>query len=848
MIIYRWLLKLYPVTFRERYQQAIEQQFRDEYRETSARRDRMILWLRTARDLAGSIPVELYREFGQDLKYAFRLHRKRPLPAILAIAALSLSIGVSTGIFSVLNASLLRALPFRSPEQLVELRHSPVTAGVGQAAFSQWRKESSYLDDAATFSTSEMTLAVKNGAVRVRVTETSANFPGLLGMVTVIGRTFVDDEDRPGHTNVAIISHSLWNQIFGGDVEAIGASIELNGKPLTVIGVAPARFDYPGITDIWTPAVFDFESVPKTGAFFFQTIGRLKIDLKQARQIFETETKRNLSESARGNDTQRPRMISLREELSGEVGKAAWILAGMIFFVLLIAYANLAHLLLSRIAERQTELSVRTALGASRTRLVQQLMTEATILAVIGAVSGLILAHYVSHLLSIAAPPALATQSYTVLDWSVLGFAGGLTVITALFFGILPGFLASRMQTTAHLAQGTSDSAKTASSHVRFGLLVLQACMTLIFLAASVTMGQTFLRLLKTNLGFQPKNVVTMTVSLQGTKYRTGNARWNYYREALDRLQSTPGVEAAGAVGYLPLVKQVYMAHAFKLDSGPVVGPVVTNAATAGYFRSIGTKLLAGQDFEAIQRIGSEPTVIVNEAFAQAAGLGTMVVGRKVTAPWRKTPYRISGVVETNRSAGPAHPGLPMIYWQIEEEPSPNLTLVTRVKGNPELYLAKCRDVVKAIDSSVPIYRVSTFERRLEETLARPRFWTTSILFLSGMTLFLAIVGIFGTTIQAVTQRNREIGIRMALGGSPILLRAMLLRENMIPIVFGIAAGITITLAGGRYLEYLLEDVRTIGLWPCFIAVLLIMLAGVAASWSASQRLLKIHPAESIRA
>jgi putative ABC transport system permease protein len=309
-----------------------------------------------------------------------------------------------------------------------------------------------------------------------------------------------------------------------------------------------------------------------------------------------------------------------------------------------------------------------------------------------------------------------------------------------------------------------------------------------------------------------------------------------------------PGVETAGAVGYLPLINHVYMANAFKLDSGQTIENVVTNGATEGYFQAIGAKFLAGGDFRQVTHSGSQSVVIVNEAFARATGLGTHIVGRRIRAPWSETPYPIAGVVETSRLAGPAHPGPAMIYWPVDEEPSGNLTFVARVKGNADAYLARCRDLVKAVDPGVPVYQVATLEQRRAEVLARPRFFTTTTLLLAAIAFFLAVLGTFGSAAQAIVQRSREMGIRMALGGSHTRLRIMLLHESIAPTLIGAAIGIGIAIAGERYIAHFLEGVQGIGIWIYVVAACLLALAAFLAAWRASERLLAIQPADAVRA
>jgi putative ABC transport system permease protein len=847
--LYSWLLRLYPARFREEYQAEMERQFRDEYREARGSAERVRMWVHAVRDLATSVPGEAVRELSRDLKYSIRLYRGRAGNAAFAVIALGLAIGASTGVFSVLNALLVRSLPFSEPDELVELWRSPVSATSGRAAFSEWRSQSSYLQDAAAISTSEMNLAGKRDALRVKVAETSANFFQLLGTRSLVGRTFAQDEDAPGRTSVAVISHSLWMQLFGGDPAVAGTALNVNGSPLTIIGVAQPRFDYPGNVSIWVPSVFDFERVPKQGAFFFQTIGRLKpgLTLGHARSLFEAEVGRVASESLRADEVNRARITSLRDELAGPVGQAGWILAGLILLVLLAACANVAQLLLSRISERRQELAIRAALGASRARLVQQLITEGMALTLTGATLGLVIAHWTAQVATSVAAAQLATQSYTVLDWRVIGFAATLALLTGIVFGVLPAFLAGRLQPSGDTMRTKAASPEIGTKRVRASLIALQVGLTFTLLASSIAMGRTFLQLLRADLGLRPANVLTVSVSLQGTKYRSGASRWQYYSEVLNRLRGVQGVEAAGAVGFLPLANNTYMVNAFKLDSGQVVRQIVTNAVTPDYFRAQGTAFLAGRDFRPGEH-RTEPAVIVNEAFARDAGLGTAIVGRRITAHWSKTPYTVVGLVATTRLAGPAYPGGPQIYWPIEEEPPPTLTFVAKVQGDAEALLATCAQAIRDVEREVPVYDVRTLEQRLAEVLARPRFYTTAIIFLAGLATLLAAVGTYGAAAYSVAQRKHEMGIRMALGASYPRVRAMVVRESLAPISYGVAAGIIGAIASGQYLEHLIVRAQPIDLATCLTGAAFLLLGGFVAAWSATTRVLAIAPAEALRA
>jgi putative ABC transport system permease protein len=840
--LYSWLLALYPARFREEYRGPMEQQFRDDYREARGPQ-RLRLWWAALHDLAATAPGEIARELARDLKYSSRLYRRRSISAIFAVTALGLAIGTSTAVFSVMNALLLRSLPFEKPEQLVEVGRSPVGGFQGRKVFGDWRAQNPSLRDAALFSSAEMSLSGKQGASRVKVTETSANFLQLLGAQPSAGRFFDATEDVPGQNTVAVIGHGLWQQWFGGDPGVAGAVIHVNGASLTVIGVAPPRFDYPGKTMIWTPTVFDVERVPKrAGATFYFTIGRLKngLSIRQAQRFIEA------------TDTRPPQdraiLVSLREQLAGSVGEASWMLAALVLLVLLTACANVAHLLLSRTAERRTELAVRAALGASRARLVQQLITEAVILTAAGSLLGLFVARWALQAVTAVVPAQLTSQAYTVLDLRVLGFAGGLALGTGVVFGVLPAWFVGRLLPAGDVMRSRTSVGELGTRRVRRGLVALQVALTLTLVASSVAMGRTMLRLLSTELGFSTRNVATVNVSLQGTKYRKASAQWQYYREALDGIRRTPGVESAGAVSYLPLAARSYTLNLVSLDSGESVSANL-NAATPGYFRAIGTKLIAGRDFEEGDGTRSSPAAIVDETFVSEARMGDHLMGRQIKLGWTKQLYTVVGIVEAARFMGPTYNRpIAQIFFPMEEDPPPAVTFVAKGTRDSDAMLARCAAVVRAIDREVPVYDVKTLDQRLAEILARPRFFTTAIVFLAGLAVLVACVGIYGAAAYSVAQRRQEMGLRLALGASAHRVRAMVVRESISPLVAGMVLGVGGALAVGRYLNYLVYDAQPVDEWTCAAGAGLLLIGGVLAAWNATTHIPGIAPADALRA
>jgi predicted permease len=848
--LYRKLLRLYPASFRQEYEGAMDRQFRDEQRDAKGWKENIELWSRALSDIAVSAPQELARELGQDLRFALRVYCRRPVSAIIAIGTLALAVGASTGVFSVTSALLFRKLPFGDAAKLVELRSSPFTAGNGRAGFREWRDHNSYLESAATFSTSEMNLNSGRDALRVRVTETSANLFSLLEVQAHLGRTFVPEEDRPGKNHVIVISHRLWQQAYGGDPAVVGSIAHLEGAALTIIGVAPSSFDYPGNVDVWAPTVFDFEVIPKHGAFFWQTIGRLRpgITMRQARDEFKADVARVNPRSLRPDNTSIPELVGLRDQISSRIRTSVLILFSVVLLVLFTALANVAQLLLSRTAERHQELALRSALGASRSRLIQQLTVEATALTLSGAALGMMIAFLVARVAGAVMPAQLETQDYTLLDWHVLCFAIALAMITGFAFGIMPTWLISRIQPSTHVERMHCGTCEPATRRLRSVLVSLQVALTLTLLVSALTLGSAFVRLLHTDLGFQPSNAVTLKVSLEGTRYQAEGAKWRYYSAVKERLLSIPGVKAVGAVNYLPLSNNVLMAGTIQVESGPKVPGVVLNGSMSGYFKAVGSRLIAGKDFGFDLSKSPQPPVIVNEAFARESGFGPNIVGRNIISPWTPRPYLVAGVVTTSRMAGPEHEGGPQAYWPVEEEPPSALTFVASVNGDPRHYLAECRDTVIGLDRNVPVYDVKTLDQSLSETLERPRFYTISVLFLAGLALLIAVVGVYSTSSRAITQREHELGVRIALGASMQQIRTLILREGTLPLAIGVLAGIAGAAACGLVLQHLFVGVRVSGVMTFAVPSLFLLIVAIGTAWSATTRVLVIDPIEAIRA
>jgi putative ABC transport system permease protein len=839
--VYRLLLKLYPASFREDYHAPLQQQFREELGEVTGRRALARLWARTLWDFALSMPVQLAREVGQDSRHALRLWRQRPAHTLFAIAVLAIAIGANTGVFSVLNAVLLRSLPFTEPDRLAVLRNF----GPPRDEFHDWRRQSGYLEDAATYDSFEINLEGVHQATRRRLTETSWNFFSVLGRGPALGRGFAPGEDTAGRTSVTVLSHSTWQQLFGGDPRAIGSTVRVNGAPLTVVGIAPAGFDYPEKTDLWAPTTFDFERVPKTGGvIMLTTFGRLKSGLTwtQASQAFEAEASAYDPRRMTMDALNRPALVPLQAQLAGPVRTASLILMGGVALLLLLACANVANLLLGRTVARSSELMIRSALGASRARLTQQLLTEALVLSLVASCAGLLVARWTTTLATAVQPALLSSQVYTILDWRVLIFSIGLAAATALVFGVGPAIYASRAGGVVVTRSSTPGARHTRTRAV---LIATQIAVTITLLTGSIALGRAFLALLSIDNGFEMRSIASLSVSLAGTPYQGRDRAWRYLRDILRRVEEVPGVTAVSGTEALPLNIDAFMGGHYNVDgTGPA--PMSTVAFVApGFFEVMGTPVIAGREFTFEDLETTEPIAVVNEEFARAHGEPATLIGRMVTAE-RGPRLHIVGVARTMRYTGPAYEAGPQIF-RVSRAPSA-LTIVARVDGRARDRIGIVRDAVSSVDPKVPVFDVKTMDERLETTLARPQFYSTAVAFFSGLGLLLAIIGVYGVTSYSVLQRTREMGIRLALGTTPGRLRATLLRQSAWTIALGGLAGLAMAIGFGRYLQSLVQGADSAIVATSAFAVLVTAFVAAAATWSATRHIARLDVGEVIRA
>ncbi len=774
----------------------------------------------------------------KDLKYTLRLSAGRPWHTGFAIAALAIGIGANTGVFSVVNALLLRSIPFHEPDRLALLQHF-IPPHDSAKQFHDWRQQSAYLADAALFEEfdANLNLGGARAGSRAHIAQTSGNFFSVLGTPLALGTGFAPENDvdgtgwgRPGPNAVAVIGYGLWQQLFAGDPKVLGATIRMDGNSLTVVGVAPPGFDYPGKAVLWKPAAFS------PGNNGWATVGRLKpgITWPQARAAFAVEAER-LSQNPAGTDNAnlRPSLTPLQEAIAGPVKNASLMFMGAVVLVLLIACTNVANLLLARTSDRAAELSIRSALGASRARLARQLLTECLLLSCIATVVGLMIACWITALAEKIEPPPLGAQSYSILDGRVLAFTVAVSVITALGLGALPSLYAGRIY--AFRSRGSSRS--RGSRLVRQSLVAAQVMLTMILLAASVGLGSAFVHLMRIDRGYDVNGVVTANVSLDGTTHQLNNRQLPYFEDALDRVRKLPGVRAASATEFLPLYASAFVGGPFGLDGRPASRNSTLIPVLSGYFETMGAPILYGREFnEAEVRLGSK-VAVVNERFAAGFGAVQDAVGHQLTIEG-DAPRKIVGVVKgMDYETDPTLAGGNQVFIPSETPGSFFSTFVVRVDDRAEDHLAAIRDTIQSMDRQVPVFGVKTMEQRLDEVFANPKFYRTAVWLFAGFALLLAVIGIYGIVSYAVVERTQEMGVRMALGGTPVELRGMLLRHGLLMVMAGAIPGIAGAQLTGRFLESLMDGAKPVGLAASGALVLMFALVASASIWSATRRI-----------
>jgi putative ABC transport system permease protein len=773
-----------------------------------------------------------------DFKYVLRLWSKRPWPTVFAAAALAIGLGATTGVFSVVNALLLRSIPFYQPERLTQFQQF-IPPHNSAKEFHEWRQHSDYLADTALYEEIDANLSGAAYARRIHVAQTTWNFLSVLGVRPVLGTGFAPDEDvdgtgwgTPGRNAVAVISYGLWQQVFGGDPNALGATIRVDGIALTVVGVAPPEFNYPNDASVWKPAAFS------AGNNGWQTIARLKprVSWAQARAAFAVEVNRQ-SGNAASRDRFFPTMTSLQDALAGPARKASQMLLWAVALILLIACTNVASLLLARAANRRSEMQVRYSLGATRARLVQLQLVECSLLSCIAMLAGLLLANWITTLAAKVEPLPLGGLSYSIWNGHVVVFTLIVFGVTVLALGILPSLQVGRGYS---FRQQMAFRQSRSSRQMREGLVAAQVMLTMMLLASSVCVGSAFTKLMHMDRGYDVDGIVTASVSLDGSDQQLNKRQLAYFEEVIDRIRQLPGVRSASATEFLPLYASGFIGGQFGLDGRPAARSSTMIPVMAGYFQTMGGRMVAGRGFTEAEVSKGADVAIVNERFAANFGDPKDVLNHEVTIG-KSTRLRVVGIVKgMEYETDPTIANGNQVFVPSETPGSFSSTFVARVDGRAENELTTFRDAIQSVDPRIPVFSVKTMSQRLDDLYARPRFYRSAGWSFAAFAALLTLLGIYGTISYAVAERTQEMGVRMALGRTPAQLRSMLLRHGLTVIAVSAVLGTAGAQVTGHLLASLIAGAKPIGLGVSVGLVAFFALVASTSIWSATVNIAKL--------
>jgi putative ABC transport system permease protein len=793
----------------------------------------------------------------QDLHYGVRMLINRPTFTVFAIIALSLGIGINSAIFSVVNAVLLRPLPFSDPDRLVQLREMSQKVGepvpVSPPNFIDWKTQSSTFEQIAAYHGQGFTLTGVDEAERVLGVRVSSDFLPLLGIKPILGRNFSAEEDRAGKEQVLILTHSFWQRRFGSDPGIIGKDLILNGQNFTVIGIMPPGFNYPRDETLafWTPLAPD--SNPSRGSHYLTVIARLKSNVTSAQAQREMDViAKRLEERYRNTNTGNGVIISsLHEQTVGEIRPTLLVLFGVVLLVLLIACANVANLQLVRTLPRQREIAIRMALGADRLRVIRQLLTENILLSVIGGMLGLLLALWGVELLLALGPENIPRLKEINIDYRVFGFTFALSVITGIVFGLAPAMQTFKINLNDQLKEGGRSMADGSQKHFRSTLVVFEIAISLVLLIGAGLMIKSFGYLIGTDPGFKSNNLLTMTIFLPKAKYPENRRVADFFSQVLQKGESVPGIDSIGLTSQIPL-NGTEWTNSFDIEGRPPLAPGKDNFSdlrwiSPGYFKTMGIPFIKGRQFTDRDVAEAPGVVIINQSMARKFFPDEDPIGKRLTIAYNHNiSVEIVGVVGDIRPGVDSEPA-PEMYLSYLQTPVRALYLVVRTSVEPTAIVATIRKQVSSIDKEQPISNIRSMDQVFASSIAQRRFNTLLFGIFAAMALILAAIGIYGVISFFVTQRRHEIGIRMALGAQRIDVIKLVMRQGIVLSLIGVAIGICAALVFTRVLSSLLFGITATD--PIIFLVIPTILVGVAlsASYIPAWRATRIDPMIAIR-
>jgi putative ABC transport system permease protein len=804
-----------------------------------------------------------------EIRFALRQLRKSPAFTFIAILTLALGIGANTAIFSVVNAVLLRPLPYKTPDQLVMIWEASKKDDIDKEPlsfpnFNDYRQQAQSFDGVGGFTNTAPILSAGDGEPeRLTGAAVIGDFFSVLGIEPVMGRKFLPEENEDGKNRVVILSHAFWQRRFGADPKLVGQQITLNGNQYTVIGVMAPAFQDPVATakrpaELWVPLAITEGMRNSRRGDFLQVVARLKpnVSADQARAELQGIAKRLEQQYPDTNTGWLSFLVPLHEELTGNIRPALLILLGAVAFLLLIACANVANLLLARASARQREIAVRSALGASRARIIRQLLTENLILSLAGGAAGLLLAFWGTQALLAISPGNIPRLQSIGIDPQVLLFTIGISLTTGVLFGLAPAVIVSKLNLNDTLKEGGRSSAEGAGGRrVRNGLAIAEIALSLILLVGAGLLIRSFLRLQEVKPGFNPDNILTAQLSLPVAKYAENQQVVNFYDQLLERLAQQPGVKSVSLTNGLPMGGGGDFL-AFFVEGKPIartdrVPDAESRTIGSDYFRTMEIALRRGRFLSEQETQDAPRAAVINEALAKKYFAGEDPIGKRITfgdpqaadATW----WNIVGIIADVRQSSLDKDAYPQIFRVYKQNPSRGMTVVMRTAGEPTSMANTLRQEVWSLDRQQPLHNVRTLEQVLADSIARPRFNTLLITILAGVALVLAAVGIYGVISYSVTQRTHEIGVRMALGASSGNVLRLVVGHGMFLAGIGLAVGVVGAFAVTRIMGSLLYGVSASDPLTYIVLVALLGFIALVASYIPARRAMRVDPVVALR-
>lgn len=795
-----------------------------------------------------------------DLRYAFRQFVRSPGFTAIAILTLALGIGACAAIFSVVNGVLLRPLDYPQPERLVVLRETQLPQfpefSISPPNYLDWEKQTKSYEYLAAYASETLNFTGEREPQRLVGVKATADYFDVYGIRPALGRTFLPEEDVPGKNHVVVLSHPFWQRVFGGASDVVGHPLQLSGEPYTVVGVAPPGFGQASKVDAWVPMAFKRDEIANDnrGSHYLSVAGRLRpgvmaVQADAELKVLAAQLAKQYPDANKGWSAF---VMPLLDYSVRDVRTVLYTLLGAVGCVLLIACANIANLLLARATARHREISIRAALGASRARLVRQLLTESVLLALFGGAAGLLLARWGLDALLALAPASLPRAADIHLDASVLAFSLALSVVTGLVFGVAPAWLAARTDVSEALKQGTRGSTEGgARGRLRSALVVIEVAFALLLLGGAGLLARSFVRLAHVDPGFTPENATVLRLTLPEKKYAKPEQQTAFVNALLDHLRVLPGVQAVGLTHALPLLGDWVLG--FNIEGRPAVAPSdlpSTNyyAVTPDYFRAMGIRLVRGRVFTAQDDAKAPRVAIINETLAHQFFPNEDPIGKRINVTNGPDAWReIVGIVADIKQYGVDKATTSQSYEPFAQSPFQSLNVVLRTTGSPSALLGSLRPAVYAVDKDQPVGTIRPLEDFMAESIARQRFATLLLAVFSLVALVIAAVGIYGVMAYSVVQRTGEFGIRMALGAQRRDVLRLVLAQGGKLVGLGLLIGLGATLAVSRAMGSMLF--HTSAHDPLTLATITLLLGAVAliACLLPAQRATKVNPIEALR-